>query len=160
MKKKRISAGILMYRINNGTLEVFLAHPGGPFQSKKNEGHWSIPKGEPDDEDFEDLMITALREFKEEIGIVPSGDFIQLGTITQKGGKEVHAWAVEGDLPKDFVLQSNYFEMEWPSGKIEEFPEVDRAEFFTVEDAKKKIKAAQFALIERLVEHLDSNKNS
>jgi predicted NUDIX family NTP pyrophosphohydrolase len=152
--KKRLSAGIMMYRINNGELEVFLVHPGGPYFTKKDEDHWSIPKGEPDEDGSEELLVTAIREFKEETGITPVGDFVPLGSITQKGGKEVHAWAVEGNLPEGYVHECNYFEMEWPphSGKTEEFPEVDKAEFFTVEEAKKKIKAAQIPLIERLEE--------
>ncbi len=155
MKKKRLSAGILMYRLNNGELEVFLVHPGGPYFAKKDEDHWSIPKGEPDDDDNE-LLVTAIREFKEETGITPVGDFVSLGSITQKGGKEVHAWAVEGALPEGYVHECNYFEMEWPpnSGKDEEFPEVDKAEFFKLDKAKQKIKAAQIPLLDRLTDHL------
>jgi len=152
--KKRKSAGLLMYRLKDGKLEVLLAHPGGPYFAKKDEGHWTIPKGEPETD--EDLLITAIREFKEETGINASGDFIPLSSIVQKGGKEVFAWAVEGDFPKDFVHECNFFEIEWPprSGKFEEFPEIDKIEFLDVETAKKKIKEAQIPLVEKLEEHL------
>ena len=109
---KRISAGLVMYRIKDGIPEFFLAHPGGPYFHKKDDGHWSIPKGEP--EDGEDLLITAMREFKEETGITPIGNFIQLGSIIQKGGKEVFAWGFESDLPKNYEHQCNMFEEEWP----------------------------------------------
>lgn len=154
MKKKRVSAGILMYRMLNGELEVLLAHPGGPFFAKKDDGHWSIPKGEPDDD--EDLLITAMREFKEETGMTAAGNFVELGSIVQKGGKEVFGWAVEGTLPEGFVHTCNEFEMEWPprSGKFVNFPEIDKIEFFTAAKAKEKVKAAQIPLIERLEEHL------
>ena len=143
-----------MYRRNKGKLEVLLAHPGGPFFAKKDEGHWSIPKGEPDDN--EDLFLTAKREFAEETGIVPKGDFIELDSITQKGGKEVYAWALEGNLKNNFVHTCNTFKLEWPprSGKHLDFPEVDKIEFFKIKEAKKKIKEAQVPLIERLEEKL------
>lgn len=155
--KKRISAGLLMYRIKENVLEVLLAHPGGPFFTKKDAGHWTIPKGEPDD--AEDLLITAMREFKEETGITPAGDFIPLGSITQKGGKEVVAWAFEGNLPDGFVHECNVVEIEWPprSGKIKEFPEVDKVEFFSAEKSKVKIKEAQIPLIERLEKFIENN---
>ena len=145
-----------MYRIKNGDMEVFLAHPGGPYFHKKDDGHWSIPKGEPDE--GEQMMVTAMREFKEETGITPSGNFIPLGSIVQKGGKEVHAWAFEGDLPPNYVHECNIFEEEWPphSGEYKEFPEIDKVTFFTVEEAKQKIKGAQFPLIERLVEIINT----
>ena len=153
--KKRISAGLLMYRIKNGTLEVLLAHPGGPYFAKKDEGHWSIPKGEPDIE--EDLLVTAMREFHEETGLIPTGDFVPLSSISQKGGKEVHAWAFEFDFPPGFVHECNEIEIEWPprSGKFIEFPEIDRIEFFNASDAKKKIKDTQIPFIERLTEILN-----
>jgi len=105
MTKKRVSGGLLLYRHNGHSLEVLLAHPGGPFFSKKDEGHWTIPKGEPDKE--EDLFIAAKREFEEETGIVPKGDFIELGSIIQKGGKEVFAWAFEGSLPQNHIHTCN-----------------------------------------------------
>ena len=154
---KRISAGILLYRKKNGILEILIVHPGGPFYKNKDEGHWSIPKGEPDD--TEDLLLTAKREFEEETGFKPEGNFIELGSITQKGGKEVFAWAVEGDLPSEHIHISNMFETEWPprSGKKMSFPEVDKIEFCDVITAKQKIKEAQIPLIERLEKYLEEN---
>jgi len=131
-------------------IEVLLVHPGGPFWKNKDDGAWSIPKGEvqPD----EDLLTRAQIEFEEELGIKPSGDWIALGSIKQKGGKTVHAWAFEGDLPESFELQSNTFQLEWPprSGKVQEFPEVDRSEFFRDEIARRKINPAQAPLLDRL----------
>jgi|SRR4030095_11010597 len=153
--KKRVSAGLLMYRKKGNDVEVLLAHPGGPFFAKKDEGHWTIPKGEPDD--AEDLLITARREFEEETGINPEGNFIPLDSIIQKGGKEVFAWAFEGNIPDGFVHKCNTVKIEWPprSGKIKDFPEVDRVEFFSVELAKLKIKEAQIPLIERLLQYIN-----
>lgn len=153
---KRISAGLIMYRIKNGNPEFFLAHPGGPFFHKKDDGHWSIPKGEPDI--TEELLVTAMREFKEETGITPVGTFIPLGSIVQKGGKEVHAWGFESDLPPNYVHECNIFEEEWPphSGEFKEFPEIDKVAFFPVDEAKQKIKKAQIPLIEKLVEIINS----
>ena len=145
----RISAGLLMYRIHGGTLQVLLAHPGGPFFKNKDERAWSIPKGEV--EPGEDLLETAKREFEEETGITPKGPFIALTPITQKGGKIVHAWAFEDDCDPSAIV-SNTFTIEWPpkSGQQMEFPEIDRADFFDVAAAKRKVKAAQVALIEEL----------
>ena len=139
-----------MYRVKNGELEVFLAHPGGPFFRSKDDGHWTIPKGEI--EPGENLLDTACREFKEEVGLEPSGEFLPLGSILQKGGKIVHAWAFEGDCVNGFRLQSGTFEMEWPphSGRIQSFPEIDRAEFFSLAGARKKIKETQRPLLDRL----------
>jgi len=135
-------------------LEVFLAHPGGPYFFKKDEKHWSIPKGEPDE--GEELLHAAIREFTEETGITPNGKYIALGVITQKGGKEVHAWAFEGDLPKGYVHSCNTFKAEWPphTGKYVNFPEVDKVSFFDTETAKQKIKETQIPLIEKLEEIL------
>jgi predicted NUDIX family NTP pyrophosphohydrolase len=139
-----------MFRRKNGELEMLLAHPGGPFFARKDEGIWTIPKGEaaPD----EDLLTRAQIEFEEEIGIRPHGNWIELGSIKQKGGKIVHAWAFEGDLPSSFKLKSNTFEIEWPprSGKLKEFPEIDRAEFFGDEVARRKIKSTQVPFFDRL----------
>ena len=139
-----------MFRSKNDELEMLLAHPGGPFFARKDEGVWTIPKGEaaPD----EDLLTRAQIEFEEEIGIRPHGNWIELGSIKQKGGKIVHAWAFEGDLPNSFKLKSNTFEMEWPpgSGKLKEFPEIDRAEFFRDEVARRKIKPTQVPFFDRL----------
>jgi predicted NUDIX family NTP pyrophosphohydrolase len=145
----RTSAGLLMYRIKDGVLQVLLAHPGGPYFVKKDEGAWSIPKGEPDTD--EDLLATAQREFEEETSIKPTGPYTPLKPIQQKGGKIVHAWAFEGDCdPK--AIKSNTFTMEWPpkSGRQQGFPEIDRAEWFDLKTARKKIKAAQEAFIDEL----------
>jgi len=145
-----VSAGLVMYRIYDGQLQVLLAHYGGPYFTNKDDGFWSIPKGEL--ETGEDLLETAQREFKEEVGINPTGPFIALSPIIQKGAKVVHAWAFSGDCDPSTCV-SNMFTMEWPpkSGRQMEFPEIDRAEWFDLETARKKIKAAQEALIEELV---------
>ena len=145
----RVSAGLLMYRIQDGKLQVLLAHPGGPFFKNKDEGAWTIPKGEI--EPGEDLLEAAKREFEEETGVTPTGPFIALTPIKQKGGKIVHAWAFKGDCDPGAIV-SNTFRMEWPprSGRQMEFPEIDRAEFFDVAVASRKIKAAQAALIDEL----------
>jgi predicted NUDIX family NTP pyrophosphohydrolase len=145
----RISAGLLMYRIREG-LEVLLAHPGGPLFRNKDDGAWSIPKGEPDAE--EDLLAAAQREFEEETGMKPTGPYLTLRPIQQKGGKIVHAWAFAGDCDPA-LLRSNTFAMEWPphSGKQQEFPEIDRWEFFGPNAARRKIKAGQDALLEELM---------
>ena len=145
----RISAGLLMYRIKEGTIEVLLAHPGGPFFHNKDDGVWSIPKGEPNAD--EDLLLTAQREFEEETGVKPTAQFLPLRPIQQKGGKTVYAWAFEGDCDPAAV-RSNTFTMEWPpkSGRQTEFPEIDRAEFFDLAEARKKIKAGQESLIDEL----------
>jgi len=156
--KSRISAGLVVYRFNNGRLEVFLAHPGGPFFAHKDHGHWTIPKGEIEAQ--EDYLATGIREFKEEIGIEidPKSRFLELGSIRQKGGKTVHAWGVEQDWDDSRPLRSNTFTLEWPprSGKIQTFPEVDRAQFFPIEEARKRIKETQVALLDRLEELLRS----
>jgi predicted NUDIX family NTP pyrophosphohydrolase len=149
-QRSRVSAGLLMFRRRDGGLEVLLVHPGGPFFVKKDEGAWTIPKGEaaPD----EDLLTRAQIEFEEELGFRPHGNWIELGSIKQKGGKTVHAWAFEGDLPDSFKLKSNTFEIEWPrrSGKRKQFPEIDRAEFFPQDLARQKINPAQIILLDRL----------
>jgi predicted NUDIX family NTP pyrophosphohydrolase len=134
--RSRISAGLLMFRRRENRFEVLLVHPGGPFFARKDDGVWTIPKGEAAGE--EDLLTRAQIEFEEELGFQPRGDWIELGSIKQKGGKTVHAWAFEGDLPDSFKLKSNVFEMEWPprSGKLQKFPEIDRAEFFRGEIAR------------------------
>ncbi|MCX7877806.1 MAG: NUDIX domain-containing protein [Ignavibacteria bacterium] len=149
-KPKRISAGILMYRVRNGNVEVLLAHPGGPYFANKDDGYWSVPKGEPDGS--EELLSAAIREFTEETGIEPNGEFLELGSITQKGGKEVFCWAVRGDYPENYVHKCNMIDIEWPprSGKFVKFPEIDRVEFFSLPDAKTKIKQTQIPLLERL----------
>jgi predicted NUDIX family NTP pyrophosphohydrolase len=153
-KRSNVSAGLLMFRRKNTAVEFLLVHPGGPFWKNKDDGAWSIPKGEAQPD--EDLVSRARIEFKEELGIEPVGDFIPLGSIKQKGGKAVHAWAFEGDLPHNFQLKSNTFEIEWPphSGKFKEFPEIDRAEFFGKEIARRKINSAQLSFFDRLCEAL------
>jgi predicted NUDIX family NTP pyrophosphohydrolase len=150
--RSRISAGLVMFRRRNNQVEVLLAHPGGPLFSHKDDGIWTIPKGEATP--GEDLLTRAQIEFEEEVGFRPEGvlDWIALGWIKQKGGKIVHAWAFEGDLPQLFEVKSNLFEMEWPprSGKRKMFPEVDQARFFSEEVARRKIKPAQALLLDRL----------
>ena len=152
----KTSAGLLMFRVRNGSVEVLLVHPGGPFFQNKDKGAWTIPKGEA--MEGEDLLDRARIEFEEELGIGPAGPWIDLGNVKQKGGKTVHAWAFAGDLAEDFAPASNTFEMEWPprSGKTQRFPEVDQASFFTVEEAKEKINSAQAAFLDRLMQRLDS----
>ena len=144
-----------MFRRKESVLDVLLVHPGGPFFQRKDDGAWTIPKGEVDL--GEDLLTRAQIEFGEEIGIKPSGNWIPLGSIKQKGGKVVHAWAFEGDLPESFKLKSNTFEMEWPprSEKLKEFPEIDRAEFFAEAVARQKINPAQTPFLDRLRAALD-----
>jgi predicted NUDIX family NTP pyrophosphohydrolase len=147
---RRASAGILMYRQRDGRLEVLLVHPGGPVWARRDVGAWSIPKGEY--EEGEELLAAARREFAEELGSPPpDGETVDLGEIRQKSGKRVRAWALRGDLDADRT-QSNTFTMEWPprSGQLQEFPEVDRAEWLTLEQARERINPAQAALLDRL----------
>jgi len=143
------SAGILLYKIENKILKIFLVHPGGPFWAKKDDGAWSIPKGEFDD--GEDPLGAAKREFEEETGIKISGEFLELNPIKQKSGKIVYAWAVEGDVDVS-KIKSNEFEIEWPpkSGKMKSFPEIDKAAWFNSNEARKKIIEAQSSLIREL----------
>ena len=156
MKRSKVSAGLLMFRRKHRKLEVFLAHPGGPFWAKKDDGAWSIPKGEIEGEG--DLLETALREFEEETGIRPEGEFLPLGAVNQRGGKTIHAWAFEGDHDESSPIRSNTFNMEWPprSGRIQEFPEIDKACFFELDAARKKINPAQAELIDRLWRLMDT----
>jgi len=144
------SAGILAYRRRESGIEVLLVHPGGPYFAKKDAGAWSIPKGEFTDD--EDGLTAARREFEEELGASVDGDFVQLTAIKQKSGKTVYAWAIESS-PDISATRSNTFEMEWPprSGSMQQFPEVDRAEWFTPAQARVKINPAQVALIEELL---------
>jgi predicted NUDIX family NTP pyrophosphohydrolase len=146
---KKSSAGILMYRWRGPAIEVLLVHPGGPFWTKKDAGAWSIPKGEA--ADGEDLLQAAKREFEEETGCVVHGDFTALPPVKQAGGKIVHAWAVEGDCAPE-PIKSNTFSIEWPprSGKRKEFPEVDKAGWFTLELAREKILKGQLGFLEEL----------
>jgi predicted NUDIX family NTP pyrophosphohydrolase len=146
----KLSAGLLMFRKRGADVQVFLVHPGGPFWKKKDEGAWSIPKGEYDE--GEDPLAAAKREFEEETGIKANGEFVALGQIKQASGKIIAAWAFEGELsPK--ATRSNTFSMEWPpkSGRQQEFPEVDRADWFTLEDARKRIVKGQIGFLDRLM---------
>lgn len=146
----KISAGILLYRVQSGGVEVLLVHPGGPFWAKKDEGAWFVPKGEVDPE--EELLLAAKREFREELGSEPpAGGFLSLGSVKNKGGKVIHAWAVEGDLDVASIV-SNTFSLEWPprSGKKVDFPEVDRARFFSLEEALRRMSHAESPFLERL----------
>ena len=147
------SAGMLMYRRAGARLEVLLVHPGGPFWAKRDLGAWSLPKGEY--AAGEEPLAVAMREFEEETGARPSGDFLPLGESVQPGRKIVTAWAVEGDFDVG-AFKSNLFEMEWPpkSGRKTSFPEVDRAEWFSIEDARKKILRGQSAFLDRLLSAL------
>jgi predicted NUDIX family NTP pyrophosphohydrolase len=142
------SAGLLMFRRNQNELEVFLVHPGGPFWRGKDLGSWSIPKGEISA--GEDALDAAKREFEEETGIRPEGEFLELGILKQSNGKNVSVWAFEGD--SDATIISNTFSMEWPpgSGKMMEFPEVDRAAWFALPAAREKILSGQIACLDRL----------
>jgi predicted NUDIX family NTP pyrophosphohydrolase len=148
----RRSAGLLLFRRGGEGIEVLLVHPGGPFWAKRDHGAWSIPKGEyPDDED---PLAAARREFAEELGSpAPGGEAIELGEIRQKAGKLVRAWAIAGDLDPTEIT-SNTFTMQWPprSGRVQEFPEVDRAQWFGLEEARERINPAQAALLDRLRE--------
>ena len=145
----RVSAGLLMYRIRNGELQVLLVHLGGPFWSRKDAGAWFVPKGGLEKE--EDEFAAAQREFKEETGLEPRGPFLELGSVYHKSGKKVVAWAFRGE-EEPAKFESNTFELEWPprSGKFREFPEIDRAEFFTAEAAKGKMHAAEVEFVRRL----------
>lgn len=150
-----ISSGLLLYRQRPGQpAEVFLLHPGGPFFAKKDKGWWSIPKGLP--EEGESLEDAALREFKEETGYTFSAELLPLGSVKQKGGKTVHAFALKNDLPEDFEIKSNTFRLEWPprSGKFRDYPEADKGRFFSLDEAKEYMNEAQGAFIDRLEQML------
>jgi predicted NUDIX family NTP pyrophosphohydrolase len=151
-KSSKVSAGLLLYRRTNGEIEFLLVHLGGPFWAKKDEGAWFLPKGEVNP--GEDEKAAAIREFREEtgLGFDPSSTLISLGTVKHKSGKLVHAWAFEGNCDPGAV-RSNTFEMEWPprSGKKQTFPEIDRAAFFTVATAEKKMHPTEFEFLPRLV---------
>jgi predicted NUDIX family NTP pyrophosphohydrolase len=149
----RKSAGILLFRRKNNGIEVLLAHPGGPLWKNKDAGSWTIPKGEFADD--EQPLDAANREFTEETGIALHGDFIELTPVRQKSGKTVYAWALEFDIRAN-EIQSNVFEMEWPpkSGKLQRFPEIDRAAWFGPDEAAQKIIPAQAAFIHELLKKL------
>lgn len=159
MKTKQ-SAGLLLYRMRGAQVEVFLVHPGGPFWARKDLAAWSIPKGEIDADD--EALATALREFVEETGFaVPAGKLLPLRPIRQAGGKVVHAWCVQGDVDAAAV-RSNVFTLEWPpqSGKLREFPEVDKAAWFTLADAREKLHKGQVALVDELEALLSRVQNA
>jgi predicted NUDIX family NTP pyrophosphohydrolase len=149
LKASSPSAGLLLYRRQSGALELFLAHPGGPFWKARDAGAWTIPKGLA--EAGEDLLAAACREFEEETGLHPTGPFVSLGAVRQKAGKVVHAWAWEGDADPALVT-SNTMKAEWPrgSGRWLTFPEVDRCAWFTPQLAREKINPAQAEFIDRL----------
>jgi predicted NUDIX family NTP pyrophosphohydrolase len=156
----KISAGLLMYRglTERGVSpEVLLVHPGGPFWRNKDDGAWTIPKGEV--ESGEDLLAAAIREFTEETGLTPVEPFRPLGQVRHKSGKIIHAWAFEGDC-HPIEVRSNTFELEWPpkSGRKQEFPEIDRAEFFDLPNARRKMLAAEVPLLDRLAEMVSSKQ--
>ncbi|HTU95787.1 MAG TPA: NUDIX domain-containing protein [Solirubrobacteraceae bacterium] len=152
----RRSAGLLLFRESGADVEVLLVHPGGPFWSKRDEGAWSIPKGEC--EEGEDARAAAWREFGEELGSpAPEGEPLELGEVRQKAGKTVVAWAIAGDLDAESIT-SNTFTMEWPprSGRSQSFPEVDRAGWFSLAEARTRINPAQATFLDRLREALDA----
>jgi predicted NUDIX family NTP pyrophosphohydrolase len=155
----KTSAGLIMFRVREKEIEALLVHPGGPFWNKKDEGAWFIPKGElnPD----EDPLAGAKREFEEETGLKPEGAFLPLGSVRQKSGKTIFAWAFEGDCDPA-QLKSNTFTIEWPprSGRQQEFPEVDRGAFFTITQAKEKMHPVEFPLLTRLEEILKTRKSA
>jgi len=157
---RKVSAGILLYRRREGVLEVLLAHPGGPFFANRDAGHWTIPKGEPNGTD--ELVAAAAREFEEETGHAlgavardPAAAPLDLGFVTQASGKQVHCWAVEGELDPA-TSTSNTFEMPWPPGSthLRTFPEIDRVAWFAVDEARRRANPSQAELIERLVERV------
>jgi predicted NUDIX family NTP pyrophosphohydrolase len=147
------SAGILAYRFDNDRLQVMLVHPGGPFWAKKDEGAWSVPKGLY--EKNEEPLKAALREFQEETGFTAEGPFLELGELKQPGGKIITAWAAEGDFDPS-KLKSNTFTLEWPknSGYVKEYPEIDKAEWLTIEAAHEKILKGQRAFLDRLIQKI------
>jgi len=158
----KVSGGLILYRNgqDNQSIQVLIAHPGGPFFRDKDEGWWSIPKGEP--EPNEEIFFAALREFEEETGLAPNGPYLNLGSIKQNNGKEVFAWAFEGDWPKERLHQCNEITIEYPinSGKMWTFPEIDRVELVPIEVAKIKLRSSQVLLLERLIEKIPSTKSA
>jgi len=149
----RKSAGILLYRFQKDGVEVFLVHPGGPFWVNKDKGSWSVPKGEYNDD--EDALKAAQREFQEETGLSIQGNFIELGEVRQPSGKRVMVWALENDQEVENI-RSNTFQLEWPpkSGKMQEFPEVDRGGWFSLPEARQKILKGQISFLDKLEEKI------
>jgi predicted NUDIX family NTP pyrophosphohydrolase len=150
-KRSNVSSGLLLFRENSGSLQMLLAHPGGPIWEKRDEGAWTIPKGLVNE--GENVLAAACREFEEETGLKPAGPYIPLGFIKQKAGKVVHAWAWEGSADES-KMKSNWMKMEWPykSGQWIQFPEIDRCAWFNPTESKKKINPAQIAFIDSLEE--------
>jgi predicted NUDIX family NTP pyrophosphohydrolase len=150
----RTSAGFLLYRRRAGVLEVLLAHPGGPFYARRDDGVWTIPKGEPDP--GEDLLAAARRELREELGCEAREPLLALGSVLQRGGKAVHAWAFESDFDEAAPLPASSFELEWPprSGQRRSFPEIDRVAFFPLPVARRKLLEAQREFLTRLEQAL------
>jgi predicted NUDIX family NTP pyrophosphohydrolase len=157
----QVSAGLVMYRVvgNQNLLEVLLIHPGGPYWKRRDAGVWTIPKGNV--ESGEGILAAAIREFREETGLVPEGPFTSLGEIRQRSGKRVHGWAFRGTCDPGSI-RSNSFEIEWPpkSGRRESFPEVDRADFFTLSMARQKILPAEEPFLKRLEQEFGSGSIS
>ena len=151
------SAGILLYRETNGQIEILLGHPGGPLWARKDDSAWTIPKGQFGDD--ESPLAAARREFEEEMGVPAEGEFLSLGAIKQPSGKVVHAWAARSDFDTTKV-KSNLFSLEWPprSGRHQEFPEIDRAAWFPVEVARRKILKGQAPFIDRLLQATNGRK--
>ncbi len=152
-RRSRVSAGLLMYRLRPAGLEVFIARPGGPWFPNRDSDFWTIPKGEV--EPGESLLEAAVREFQEEVGIIPNGPYLPLGSIRQKGGKTVHAWGFSGDWD-GLPIRSNQIQVEWPpgSGSFSPWPEIETAAFFDLHRARERMKVAQHPLLDRLAEAL------
>jgi predicted NUDIX family NTP pyrophosphohydrolase len=160
IRRGKVSAGLLMYRVSGGHLEVFLARPGGPWFPHRQQDIWTIPKGEV--ESGEELLGAAVREFHEEVGLDAHGPFVSLGSIRQRGGKTVHAWAFEGNWDSGSPLQTSMVEVEWPagSGRWSTWPEIDEVAFFSLKDARSHMKLAQQPFLDRLQQHLSSGPST
>ena len=156
---KKISGGLLLYNLARNSPRFLVAHPGGPFFRKRDEGYWSIPKGEP--EEGEEIFDAAIREFEEETGLCPKGPYIELGDVMQKNGKRVYAWGVEGEWEDGRIPECNEITLEFPkdSWKLWTFPEIDQAELFSPEDAKRKLREAQHPFIDRLLAILGEKRD-